>query len=471
MATSAVASSLIAEAESLRDDARPWRIWEPLGRGTAAHLLVVADCLVLLGYLAVGRPIWRALLLTWTLTLLGFSAEKLYQPRLHLSLLDDLPAVLRRLAFAGGLVGSGLALLSTPAHVQKYLTIVGVGAVVHVVLRGCVLTAVRWARRTGRSTHRTLVLGGGELSRKLVEVLDAHPSYGLRVLGYLDDGPWRAPGQGNWVHIGGLANLSAVAQAFDVQVLLVGFPEGSDEGLVSTLREVDFADRPVLLVPRLFEIGHWRAATDHIGAFPVVRMRLASLRGPSWVVKRLFDVLLACVALLLLSPVLALVAMAVRLEGGPGVIFRQERIGRDGRPFELLKFRSLRPATSTEAAVTWNVAQDPRMGRVGRFLRRTSIDELPQLVNILRGDMTFVGPRPERPFFVEQFSSDFPHYADRHRVTVGLTGLAQVSGLRGDTSIDDRARFDNYYIEHWSLWLDIKVVLRTLGQVFGAKGA
>jgi lipopolysaccharide/colanic/teichoic acid biosynthesis glycosyltransferase len=167
---------------------------------------------------------------------------------------------------------------------------------------------------------------------------------------------------------------------------------------------------------------------------------------------------------------LLVAAFAVRLESGPGVIFRQVRVGRDGKQFELLKFRSMRPADDQESQTKWCVAADDRIGPVGRFLRCTSIDELPQLWNIIRGDMTLVGPRPERPHFVELFSAQYDCYAQRHRVQAGLTGFAQVSGLRGDTSIADRARHDNFYIENWSLWLDIKIILRTFREVLLHRG-
>ena len=152
------------------------------------------------------------------------------------------------------------------------------------------------------------------------------------------------------------------------------------------------------------------------------------------------------------------------------MLFRQERVGRDGKLFTCLKFRSMKPASCNEAASTWSIANDARVGKVGQFLRRTSLDELPQLWNILLGDMTLVGPRPERPLFVERFSEEVPRYGQRHRVPSGLTGLAQVSGLRGDVPIADRARFDNYYIENWSLWLDVKVILRTFTEVLFARG-
>jgi lipopolysaccharide/colanic/teichoic acid biosynthesis glycosyltransferase len=165
-----------------------------------------------------------------------------------------------------------------------------------------------------------------------------------------------------------------------------------------------------------------------------------------------------------------LCAIATFFDGGRGIFFRQERIGQGGKSFQVIKFRTMRPVDEHESQTNWSIAGDRRIGPIGRFMRRTSLDELPQLWNILRGDMTVVGPRPERPYFVEKFSAEHPDYAMRHRVPVGLTGLAQVSGLRGDTPISDRARFDNYYIENWSLWLDIKVLLRTIAEVFRGGG-
>ena len=161
---------------------------------------------------------------------------------------------------------------------------------------------------------------------------------------------------------------------------------------------------------------------------------------------------------------------AVRLEGGPGIIFKQERVGLDGRPFKVMKFRSMKPVDSTESQTKWNISNDHRVGKVGKVLRKTSLDELPQLINILKGDMTLVGPRPERPHFVAQFTESFPRYTARHRVPAGLTGWAQVHGLRGDTSIEDRARFDNYYIENWSLWADVKIILRTVASLMKGSG-
>ncbi|MFE7570621.1 sugar transferase [Streptomyces sp. NPDC057539] len=205
------------------------------------------------------------------------------------------------------------------------------------------------------------------------------------------------------------------------------------------------------------------AMERHLWGFAARRVEPLAVSGrrPGAVVKRLLDVVFTLPLLVAASPVLLACALAVRFCDGPDVLFRQERVGQHGRTFTLLKFRTLRPADEHESATRWNIANDLRMSPVGNFLRRTSMDELPQLWNVLRGDMSLVGPRPERPFFVANFSKTQPGYAARHRMPVGITGLAQVHGLRGDTSIEERSRFDNHYIDHWSLWQDVCILLRT----------
>jgi exopolysaccharide biosynthesis polyprenyl glycosylphosphotransferase len=216
----------------------------------------------------------------------------------------------------------------------------------------------------------------------------------------------------------------------------------------------------VLLVPRYYEVCNPSGDVNQVQGIPLVRLAAPRLwGGAGLLLKRGIDVMLASVALVLLSPVLAACALAVRLEGGPGVLFRQTRIGMQGRPFELLKFRSMRPGDEIESQTAWSIEGDPRIGPVGRFLRRSSLDELPQLINVVDGDMSLVGPRPERPLFVQQYSDQVPGYSARHRAPVGLSGWAQVHGLRGDTSIEERARLDNYYIDNWSLGRDLKILV------------
>jgi len=202
---------------------------------------------------------------------------------------------------------------------------------------------------------------------------------------------------------------------------------------------------------------------EHVWGITLHRLRPAATRAAAWRTKRVVDVVLAGTALVVLSPLLAVLAVAVRATSAGPVLFRQSRIGQHGTPIEVLKFRTLQ--VNADSDRTWSVRDDPRQTSIGVHLRRLSLDELPQLINVLRGDMTLVGPRPERAHFVEQYSGMVQGYGDRHRLPVGLTGLSQVHGLRGDTSITERARFDNLYIEHWSGWQDARIILQTLGAV------
>lgn len=270
--------------------------------------------------------------------------------------------------------------------------------------------------------------------------------------------------------IGTLDDLEQLVSMLKCEVLVIADPDCPESSLMEMMLRQVGSSCDLWAVPRLWGSRSQGGYPDHIGAIPIVKIGDTTLSGPRWRVKRASDVLLATVALIVLSPVLLLCAIATFLDGGRGIFFQQERIGRYGKPFKVVKFRSMRPENEHESQTNWSIAHDQRVGPIGRFLRRSSLDELPQLWNILRGEMSVVGPRPERPYFVEKFSAEYPNYAMRHRVPVGLTGLAQVSGLRGDTPISDRARFDNYYIENWSLWLDIKVLLRTVAEVFRAGG-
>ena len=270
--------------------------------------------------------------------------------------------------------------------------------------------------------------------------------------------------------IGTIDDLEKLTDMLECEVLVIADPDCSESELMESLLRPASSRCDLWAVPRLWGSRSQGGYPDHIGAIPIVKIGDTTLTGPRWRLKRASDVVFAVTALVVLSPLLLLCALATFLDGGRGVFFRQERIGRFGKPFHVIKFRSMRPEDEHESQTTWSIAHDQRVGPIGRFMRRTSLDELPQLWNILRGEMSVVGPRPERPYFVEKFSVEYPTYAMRHRVPVGLTGLAQVSGLRGDTPISDRARFDNYYVENWSLWLDIKIVLRTVSEVFRGGG-
>ncbi|WP_433029651.1 sugar transferase [Actinomycetospora sp. CA-053990] len=457
------APSPLAEARPLFGfrSAVHWQAW----------MLVLPVDAVLLAAPVLWLPQYaKAVLAMTAIALALLSGGGRYRARLHLSVLDEIPGVIGRLLVAVALVASVFALRHDGQGVETFLLIVLPGLGLVVLGRVATTRFILAARTRGVVAHRTLVVGGGTLAADVIELLQRHPRYGLSVAGHLDDGD--DPAASAFApHVGALADLERIVAENGIEVVLVAGGEFDEAELLDRVRSPECAGCDLLIVPRLPAFVTQTGTGDHIGSVPIMRIRTPPLDGVSWTLKRVFDVVVSAAVLVLLAPMMAICALAVRLEGGPDVIFRQARVGRDGKLFECLKFRSMRPADEGESATRWSVVGDERVGPVGRVLRRTSLDELPQLWNILRGDMTLVGPRPERPHFVEKFSSELPRYGHRHRVPSGLTGLAQVSGLRGaDTPISDRARFDNFYIENWSLWLDAKVLLRTINEVLFARG-
>lgn len=388
----------------------------------------------------------------------------LQRSRLVLSVLEDLPALcltalastLLLLATSGLDVGDGGAVLGPVAAFAA--TTLGLLA----TLRGVAYTLVRAGRRRGVLSHPVVIVGTDGVARRLAAALLADRSLGLHPVGFVDDDVETALDLPVPL-LGALGDLPHAMRALDVNDVIFAFGNAPDERALALVRYCQSQDHQVFVVPRFYEMmGLDRPSRiEVVRDVAVVRLRRWRVRPHALLVKRCFDATLSAAALAALAPLMLGIALAVRLETGPGVIFRQVRVGRGGRTFELMKFRSMKPADPSESATAWNIDNDHRIGPVGRFLRRTGLDELPQLVNILRGDMSLVGPRPERPYFVEQFSRETRGYGHRHRVPMGLTGWAQVNDLRGDTSIDDRVRADNYYIENWSLWGDVKIVVRT----------
>ncbi len=389
------------------------------------------------------------------------AAAGLYRSKLSLSVCDDFTRLIGHALVAGAV----LTCLSSwfryfPGWSPRSLLVLSLAAV---PVRACAYCGVRFARRRKYVRHRTLILGAGKVGRELADILDEHTEYGLTPVGFLDNEPAAVAATGSLPVLGAVEELGETVGACDVNDVIVAFNGERDDRLVEITRTCDRLNCEIFVVPRLFERHPARCGhAETVWSMPLVRLRRAPHRTVAWRFKRLADITLALASLVLLAPLMAVCALAVRLETGRGFLFRQTRVGSGGRSFELLKFRSLKPADDAESATRWTIATDGRVGRVGRLLRRTSVDELPQLWNVLRGDMSLVGPRPERPYFAARFASLYPEYSARHRVPPGLTGWAQIHGLRGDTSIFDRARFDNHYIENWSLALDVRIVFQTL---------
>jgi exopolysaccharide biosynthesis polyprenyl glycosylphosphotransferase len=414
------------------------------------------DVAALAGVLALVRPGPSGLALAG-FTLLACAVGGDYRSRIAPSLQDAVPAMVRHVAIAALLVGGAQAVAGADPAASLRSAVAALPALV--VARAVSFGAVRAARRSGLVRERTLIVGAGRQGVLLAGILSDHPELGLVPVGFADsfadtlDPPILGP----------VEHLDTLLDEFAIDRVIVAFGATREPEMVRVLRACDGRRVEVSVVPRFFELGVAPAGpdTDDVRSIPLVRLRRAALRTAAWRTKRFIDVVVAATALVLTAPVMAAAALAVRLSSPGPVLFRQRRVGQRGRHFELLKFRTMQ--VNGDSDTTWSVDDDQRVTRVGRILRATSIDELPQFWNVLRGDMSVVGPRPERPFFVDRFEGDVPRYGDRHRVPVGITGWAQVHGLRGGNgSIEERVRFDNFYIEHWSPWRDVVILARTL---------
>jgi len=328
--------------------------------------------------------------------------------------------------------------------------------------------ALRVARRRGYNLRYALVVGGGELAAAVVQRLHSRRDTGIEVLGLVGDDKRAAAGA---QPLGGFADLRAVLDAHQVDHVILALSH-EEYGRLSGLLEA-IGDEPVTIhvVPDLGRFTSLRGGVEEFEGLPFVHLRESPLYGWNQVAKRAFDVVFSLAVLVLLSPVLAILAAAVKLTSRGPVLYGQERMGLDGQRFRMMKLRTMRMDAERETGPVWAAAGDDRRTPIGTFLRRFSLDELPQFVNVLRGEMSVVGPRPERPVFVERFRQTVPGYMLRHKVKSGVTGWAQVHGLRGNTSLEKRIEYDIEYIERWSFSLDLKIIGMTLFRVLFDRNA
>ena len=321
----------------------------------------------------------------------------------------------------------------------------------------------------GYGRQRVMVVGSGAVGRMLVQKLQGNSGIAHEVVGYVDANG-ASPGLMETPILGRPADLPSIIENYDVDEVVIGLPEASHREIVNIISLCEREKVSIKVFPDVFQIMATEVSVSDLGGLPLLTVRDVALRGWKLSLKRIFDLIFGAVALILLSPFMLLIALLVKIESPGPVFYIQERMGLDANSFPMLKFRSMR-TDAEEAGPGWTTADDPRKTRLGSLIRRISIDELPQLINVVRGDMSLVGPRPERPVYVEQFRQYIPRYMDRHREKAGITGWAQINGLRGDTSIVERTKYDLWYIENWSLWLDFKILTRTVFRLFSDRHA
>jgi exopolysaccharide biosynthesis polyprenyl glycosylphosphotransferase len=400
-----------------------------------------------------------SLLVLLVVLAITFALTRLYIPRRDLSLLDTLGAVAQAVTIA-----NVVALAVGVFWTRGRILLIWLGrTVLHVVLAQL--------RRRGWDEARVLIVGAGDPGRILqAKILEA-PALGYRVVGFLDE-PAAAVVPPDLPLLGTPSELSRVVREQDIDEVLVALSSLSHQQIVELVGQCARERVNVKVLPDFFQIMTSEATASELGGLPLLRIRDVALRGWNRTLKRTADLALSGVLLVMFAPVLMLLALLVKVTspGGP-VFYAQERLGLDGRPFQLVKFRSMRVDAEARSGPVMARPGDSRTTPLGALMRRLSLDELPQLVNVLLGEMSLVGPRPERPHFVQRFARVIPRYADRHQEKAGMTGWAQVNGLRGQTSIEERTRYDLFYVEHWSLLFDLKILLKTLGAVFRDRNA
>lgn len=411
-----------------------------------------------------GRYIGLMLLQIWMIVAVLFYLRQYYIPR-AVSRVDQFYAVVAAVTL-GSLLAVALAVFifsndyDFPRAMMLYAWIITIvflmfGRVLHQSLR-------EWLQERGWGKDRALIVGSGEVARLVLQRIIWSPQLGYEIVG-LVDGDDGAEISGVPV-LGVAEDLPHLIEDYDIDEVIIAMPE---KGHRETVRIIALCERgqvSIKVFPDIFQFVATQPTIDDLGGLPLLSVRDFAMRGYLLIFKRLIDIVGAFIGLICLSPLMLLVSFAIKLESPGSVFFVQERMGLDGKPFKIIKFRSMRRDAEKDGP-GWTIDNDPRQTRLGRWLRSFELDELPQLINVLIGEMSLVGPRPEQPHYVHEFRRNIPRYMDRHRAKAGMTGWAQVNGMRGDTAIDERTKYDLWYIENWSLLLDLKIIMRTLWQI------
>ncbi len=393
--------------------------------------------------------------------LVYFSYQGFYRFKLRRNRLDDLFSVILNSAASTFTVLLVFSYLKSYGFIRfeishVFLLVYAPVAVLSLsICRALMFKAFRRLALARNGVSRVLIAGCGNLAEITAANLAKYGHFGLEVSGFL------APGAGTGI-LGGYDELEKVVKKHGITDLFVALPLSEYDTIMKLIENANNLLLDIRLVPDILQLASLKAGLEHIEGLPIINLGDIPLEGWPALSKRLFDLLIALIGLVFFLPAFALTALLLKLDSAGPVFYRQMRLGLDGRIFRMIKFRTMVCNAEKETGPIWSPQNDPRVTRVGKFLRKLSIDELPQLINVLIGDMSLVGPRPERPELVQKFKQSIPRYMLRHRVKAGMTGWAQVHGLRGNTPLDKRIEFDIYYIQNWTFRLDLEIIFRTI---------
>lgn len=331
---------------------------------------------------------------------------------------------------------------------------------------------LRYLRKRGFNLRYAVIVGAGELGCKVAEGIEGHPELGLKIVGFLTRNPEKVGGLIKGIRVLGLYDdIQKIVKHNDIDHVLVALPLDESPRLGAILKSIEDEMVDVKIVPDLYQFVMLRGGIEELDGLPIISLSDLPLNGWHRIFKRVTDTVVSLLAIMILFPVMVLIGAIVKITSPGPILYKQERMGLDGRVFNIYKFRSMGIGAEDNTGPVWASEDDYRRTKFGAFLRKTNLDELPQLFNVLKGNMSLVGPRPERPYFIERFKKEVPKYMFRHKTKAGITGWAQVNGWRGNTSVEKRIEYDLYYIENWSLTLDVKIMWQTLWKGIGNRNA
>jgi exopolysaccharide biosynthesis polyprenyl glycosylphosphotransferase len=407
-------------------------------------------------------PIWLML----------FQSRGLYRPRRASSFSDEFFAVVRIIIIGMIITMAGAFLYRSFSYSRVVFGIIGITTVVFIsISRFSIMKFEQWWYSRGNDLKRVILVGTSSAARNVFQSLTFHRSLGYEALGYCSINGSTEDAMPHIPCLGSISSVPDLIKSHNVDVVLIALSEEEHSYLYNLVRDCQGLNVEMMMVPDILELMTSLVQIKHIEGIPFLGIKSPALSTWNSIIKRTFDLVFALLILIIASPLFLIIAILIKLGSKGPILYFQERIGFNGEMFRVIKFRSMNIDAEKKTGPVWSKENDVRTTRVGKILRRYSLDELPQFVNVIKGDMSIVGPRPERQHFVEQFQKEIPRYLERHRVRTGMTGWAQVNGLRGNASITERTKYDIFYIENWSLTFDVKIILKTIHAVLFGKDA
>lgn len=391
-----------------------------------------------------------------------FNAFKLYKPKRLTSSVDEIFDVTKACTF------SVLILVSLTFFFRQYdysrlmfATFLGMTILAMIVERIVFRKVLRYLRKKGYNLRYALIIGSGQTAEDIYISIETHPELGIKVVGCLSSIK-QGDKRGEIPIIGSYEDIKCIITEKNIDQVIIALSSEEHRVTIDVLKRIEYEMVDIKVIPDLWEFMTLRGGIDELDGLPIITLQDTPLYGWNTIIKRVTDIMLSLIAIIVTAPLMIIIALIGKLTCSGPVFYKQERMGLDGKTFNMLKFRSMKVDAELQTGAIWAKGNDPRRTKLGALLRETSLDELPQFFNVLKGDMSIVGPRPERPVFIEEFRKNIPGYMLRHKMKAGITGWAQVNGWRGNTSLVKRIECDLYYIENWSVWFDIKIMWLTL---------